>query len=107
MARMLGRQVWYGVACTCCNGPRAVKVERTREKRALARELLPERARENMDGEDGDCLHGCNGGCVYGGSERCTFVCHELTPEIEALFDRLDRRAMEIMGEVLVDWPRV
>lgn len=62
---------------------------------------------ESMNGEDGDCLHGCNGGCVYGGSERCTFVCHELAPEIEALFDRLDRRAMEIMGEVLVDWPRV
>lgn len=39
MARMLGRGVWYGVFCRCCNGPRTVKVEKLREKRRWQREL--------------------------------------------------------------------
>lgn len=39
MARMLGRKVWDRTPCSCCNGPRTVKVERAREKREMAREL--------------------------------------------------------------------
>lgn len=42
MARMLGRQVWYGVFCSCCNGPRTVRVERHRENRQWRAELRPE-----------------------------------------------------------------
>ena len=28
--------------------------------------------------DEGDCQHGCSGDCVGSGSERCTFVCHEV-----------------------------
>jgi hypothetical protein len=104
MARMLGRKVWYGVPCSCCNGSRGVKVERTREKRELARELHPEGLLPTAEADDGDCQHGCNGGCVYGGSERCNFTCHDLEPEAERLFERMDRRAMELMGEEPAAW---
>ncbi|MCC5574498.1 hypothetical protein IMZ11_02435 [Microtetraspora sp. AC03309] len=36
--RLLGRKTWYGVPCSCCNGPREVKVERVREEREWRRE---------------------------------------------------------------------
>lgn len=98
MPRMLGRKVWDGVFCACCNGPRGVKVERAKEKRALARELRPEGLLPIAEADDGDCVHGCNGACVYGGSDVCNFTCHDLPPEIEALFERLDRRATELMS---------
>ncbi|WP_157253231.1 hypothetical protein [Nonomuraea typhae] len=104
MAPMLGRQAWGRVVCSRGDGPRSVKVERAREKRDFARELLPGRFRDSMRFEDGDCLHGCNGGCVYGGSDVCTFVCHELEPHVEAVFDRLDRRAMEILNEEIIQF---
>jgi hypothetical protein len=39
MARMLGRQAWDRIPCSCCNGPRSVKTERQREKRETAREI--------------------------------------------------------------------
>jgi hypothetical protein len=116
MARMLGRKTSYGLPCSCCNGPRSVKVERVRENREMEREAgewrfsrawadwnSPEDSLYDLD----DCVHGCNGQCVYGGSDACNFTCHELTPEIEALFERLDRRAMELMGEALTSWRRV
>lgn len=104
MARMLGRKVWDRVYCSCCNGPRSVKVERGREKRQMARELRPEALLPTAEPDDGDCIHGCNGGCVYGGSERCNFTCHQLTPHEEAVFDRLDRRAMQLLGEEMVEF---
>ncbi len=49
MPRMLGRGVWYGVFCRGCNGPRTVKVERLREKRAWRRELLDDLAPDDED----------------------------------------------------------
>lgn len=76
MARMLGRQVWYGVFCSCCNGPRSVKQERLREKRTLARELLPAGKLSTPLGDSSDCRHGCNGDCLTSGSEVCNFTCH-------------------------------
>jgi hypothetical protein len=39
MAKMLGRKVWYGLPCTCCNGPREVRVEKRREERFWRRDL--------------------------------------------------------------------
>jgi hypothetical protein len=83
MARMLGRQVWYGVFCSCCNGPRSVKMERAREKRAFARELHPEGLLPSPLDDPTDCGHGCNGECLAGGSESCTFVCHPEGPVTE------------------------
>ena len=77
MARMLGRQVWYGVFCSCCNGPRTVKAERQREKRAMARELLPAGKAPSPLGDSSDCRHGCNGDCLTSGSEVCNFTCHQ------------------------------
>ena len=76
MARMLGRKVWYGVFCSCCNGPRSVKVERAREKREIARELRPEGLLPTAERDDGHCIHTCHGECLEGGSEACTFACH-------------------------------
>jgi hypothetical protein len=76
MARMLGRQIWYGVVCSCCNGPRSVKQERLREKRALARELLPGGKLPTPLDDPVDCRHGCNGDCHADGSEVCNFTCH-------------------------------
>ncbi|MFI6296883.1 hypothetical protein ACIBEJ_35200 [Nonomuraea sp. NPDC050790] len=75
-----------------------------RERRLWEAETRPGRFLNSLEDEDGDCLHGCNGGCVYGGSEQCTFACHDLTPEIDALFDRLDRRAMEILNEEMIEF---
>lgn len=54
MARMLGRKVWDRVYCSCCNGPRSVKVERAREKRQMARELRPEGLLPTAEPDDGD-----------------------------------------------------
>lgn len=77
MARMLGRKVWYGVFCTCCNGPRSVKAERAREKREFARELLPESEIEAPSDVWRDCRHGCDGECLlYGGPRECGYTCH-------------------------------
>jgi hypothetical protein len=83
MARMLGRKVWHGVFCSCCNGPRGVKVERAREKRTFARELRPEELLPSPLDDPTDCGHGCNGECLTGGSESCTFVCHPDGPVTE------------------------
>jgi hypothetical protein len=73
---MLGRKVWYGSFCSCCNGPRTVKVERVREKRAFARELHPEGGLPSPLDDLTDCAHGCNGDCLTSGSDVCSFVCH-------------------------------
>ncbi|MET8985808.1 hypothetical protein ABZW49_10205 [Nonomuraea wenchangensis] len=79
-------------------------MERAREKREVARELRPEGLLPTAEPDDGDCVHGCNGGCVYGGSETCTFTCHTLTPREDAIFERLDRRAMELLGEEMIEF---
>lgn len=76
MARMLGRGVWYGVYCSCCNGPRSNRQEKAREKRHWRRELWPEGLLPAPLVDSSDCLHGCNGDCLESGSDRCTFICH-------------------------------
>ena len=76
MARMLGRQVWYGVFCSCCNGPRSVQVEKRREERAWRSALRPEGVLAAPLDDPSDCRHGCNGDCVTSGSEVCNFTCH-------------------------------
>ncbi|MEV0231601.1 hypothetical protein [Nonomuraea sp. NPDC050786] len=70
-------------------------MERAREKRQFARELRPEGLLPTIEQADDDCVHGC----VYAGSERCNFTCHDLTPYEDAAFERLDRRAMELLNE--------
>jgi hypothetical protein len=72
MARMLGRKTWYGLPCSCCNGPRAAKVERTREKRDVEREA---------------------------GEWRFSRLWEDWNSPEDSLYDRLDRRAMELMGD--------
>ncbi|MGA4989848.1 hypothetical protein [Nonomuraea bangladeshensis] len=54
--------------------------------------------------QGGECRHGCNGDCVYGGSEACNFTCHTLTSREDAIFEQLDRRAMELLGEEMVEF---
>lgn len=73
----------------------------------MAHKLRPEGLLPTAEQDDGDCIHGCNGACVYGGSERCNFTCHDLTPREDAVFERMDRRAMALMGEEPVTWQRV
>src|SRR5690606_14469162 len=88
----------------CCNGPRSVKVERGREKRQMARELRPEALLPTAEPDAGDCIHGCNRGCVYGGCQRRTLTCPQITPHQAAQPDRLDRRAMQLLGEEMVEF---
>jgi hypothetical protein len=76
MARMLGSGTYYGIPCTCCNGPRSVQVEKRREERAWRRELHP-REQFPAPGDDPvDCRHGCNGDCITAGSDVCNWTCH-------------------------------
>lgn len=117
MVRMLGRYMDSGCrhiprrvddepGPDCTGHGRDTRWRKRVERRELARELRPEGLLPTALPADGDCIHGCNGGCVYVGSETCNFTCHDLAPEIEALFERLDRRAMELLGDELVTWER-
>lgn len=91
-------------ALDCSGGDGSTRWRKRIEQRELARELCAEGLLPTAEAGDGDCQHGCNGGCVYGGSERCNFTCHDLEPEAERLFERMDRRAMELMGEESAAW---
>ena len=82
MARMLGRQVWYGVFCSCCNGPRSVKAEKVREGRRWRREWQYEDVGEPVLDDPTMCRHACHGECMtalcgaYGERDGCSFACH-------------------------------
>ncbi len=52
MARMLGAGAYWGLPCSCCNGPRSVKVEKRREERAWRRELHAEDLARDEDDTD-------------------------------------------------------
>lgn len=84
MTRMLGRQVWYGVFCRCCNGPRSVQVEKRREERTWRSALRPEGELPTPLDDPTACLHACNGECLTDGSESCSFACHPDGPVSEA-----------------------
>lgn len=52
-------------------------LDRAREKRAFARELLPQGELDVSTDVWRDCRHGCDGECLlYPGPHECGYTCH-------------------------------